>query len=615
MNNLKHLKRAILTGVLTLAFSVTALLGSTFAWFSDSASFGGNIIQTGNLDVELYWEDGALDPVSASWKDASSGAIFTNANWKPGHAEARHIKIANDGSLDFNYQLRIATASVVGKLANVIDVYYFDTAVQVSKAMLKTAQPVGTLIEVLGTDKNLSNTANGSVLAGEEKVVTLAFKMQETAGKEYENLSVATEFAIQVVATQIDGDAIVPDASTPSALVTEYDVNDPSIVIKDLESTKLDVAYSFKPTQTGFVGEHSEYEYWHPDFVVKADNTVPADSIVLAGYYEAFCSLIGNQWIGLSSSEAIPANQEVRLLKDGMGMSISYKDLCEYGNDGIGFLCGAADVTGANRGTTLTVELRLFGVKNPYENSDLEDETGESILIGTFTHTFGGEYVTTEEGAELFVADDNTVTLVSTADVQEEVFEVPAGVTNIGGWAFNANIKEVVFPESVRTIEYQAFKDSNVEKVTLSEGITEIGQNAFNKAQKLKSVNIPSTVTSIAKNAFSQTAIEELIVPASVTNIDHAAFNTMTKLKKIVFEADNITFADYACRDCQSLETVVIKASTVTFTAENMVFTRGQNGDANGVTIYVKDDTIADLVRLAQKTAYDYEIKYLSELA
>lgn len=51
-------KRALITSVLSLAVCVVMLLGSTFAWFTDSVVSAGNIIKSGKLDVELAWADG-----------------------------------------------------------------------------------------------------------------------------------------------------------------------------------------------------------------------------------------------------------------------------------------------------------------------------------------------------------------------------------------------------------------------------------------------------------------------------------------------------------------------------------------------------------------------------
>ncbi len=51
-------KRALVASILTLCLCFTALVGTTFAWFTDSVSSGGNKIVSGTLDVQLLMDMG-----------------------------------------------------------------------------------------------------------------------------------------------------------------------------------------------------------------------------------------------------------------------------------------------------------------------------------------------------------------------------------------------------------------------------------------------------------------------------------------------------------------------------------------------------------------------------
>ena len=207
MTKTKSTKHALVMSVMALFLCFTMLLGTTFAWFTDSVTSAGNIIQSGTLDVEMHWAEGTKDPSAAdtTWTDASTGAIFNNDKWEPGYVEVRHIKIANEGTLALKYQIKIVANGEVSDLADVIDVYYVDPAQQIAdRTALTDDNKLGTLTDVLA---NLANTANGELPAGENDTITLALKMQESAGNEYQNKSIGSDFSVILMATQLTAES------------------------------------------------------------------------------------------------------------------------------------------------------------------------------------------------------------------------------------------------------------------------------------------------------------------------------------------------------------------------------------------------------------------------
>jgi predicted ribosomally synthesized peptide with SipW-like signal peptide len=201
MTNSKHTKRALLASILSVVVCAAMLAGSTFAWFTDSVTSAGNIIKSGNLDVALEWANGTEALDTATWQDASTGAIFNYNLWEPGYTEARHVRISNKGNLALKYEIRIAANGEVSKLADVIDVYYIKDGKQItSRTGLTDENKIGTLSQVLANPY----AAKGHILAGENAVdvATIALKMQESAGNEYQGLAIGSDFSIQLVATQ-----------------------------------------------------------------------------------------------------------------------------------------------------------------------------------------------------------------------------------------------------------------------------------------------------------------------------------------------------------------------------------------------------------------------------
>ncbi|MBQ8338250.1 MAG: leucine-rich repeat protein [Oscillospiraceae bacterium] len=626
MTKTRSTKRSLFMSGLALLMCVSMLIGSTFAWFTDSVTSTGNIITSGTLDVEMYWADGAKALEGANWTDASDGAIFDYDLWEPGYIDAKHIKISNVGSLALRYQLRIVANGTVSALGDVIDVYYFDSATQLTRETVTNGTKLGTLTEILGTEKNLSNTVCGELLSKQEKTVTIAFKMQESAGNEYQNLSIGTDFSVELIAVQhtyekdsfddsYDKNAL--SAAVPAALVRELEDKNIKATLGIggiAEYITLDTAYKFQPTQSYEDLLKSEYKYYMADFIVSADNDVPAGSIALAGYYHAWCQYNDNNWVAMvNDGLEVKAGQEIALV-EALGAAVHYKDICEYGNDGIGFLCGAADLTGQNVGTTLTVKLCLFETTADPNGSSASYERvegAEPIVIGEFKYTFGGQYVTASDGAVYFYSDDGDVILYDTQNVKGEDFVVPEGVTKLGNFSFSyGGIKNVVLSDTVRSLG-RAFDTSSVEKVVLNEGLEKIDSRAFKAAKNLKEVVISSTVKVIEDNAFQKAGITNITIPATVETIGETAFGA-SKLETVTIEG-NTAIQGYAFRACPNLRKVYLNGDDVTFIAStlngrnSMWFCNAEsnNKGVNNLTFYVKNDTVSSRVLAAMGVGSD----------
>ena len=119
MNNKRATKRELLTSVTALVMCVVMLAGTTFAWFTDTASTGVNKIQAGNLDIELAYKN--AETVKNSLTDTKFEPVTketpvfnNNAIWEPGHVEYVVLKISNAGNLALKYKLGINIANEVG---------------------------------------------------------------------------------------------------------------------------------------------------------------------------------------------------------------------------------------------------------------------------------------------------------------------------------------------------------------------------------------------------------------------------------------------------------------------------------------------------------------------
>ena len=106
MSNRKTTKRALLTSVMALVMCVVMLVGTTFAWFTDTASTGVNKIQAGNLKMEVSY---TLDGEEWAKLDGATD-IFQKGLWEPGHSEVVGLKIHNAGNLALKYSISMNIA-------------------------------------------------------------------------------------------------------------------------------------------------------------------------------------------------------------------------------------------------------------------------------------------------------------------------------------------------------------------------------------------------------------------------------------------------------------------------------------------------------------------------
>ncbi len=107
MTNTKTTKKALVASVISILLCATMLVGTTYAWFTDTATTGVNTIVAGNLDIAVY--AGSVENGAFVWDtdetDKDTKLFNKDALWEPGYTEVAYIKVVNEGTLALKYTL------------------------------------------------------------------------------------------------------------------------------------------------------------------------------------------------------------------------------------------------------------------------------------------------------------------------------------------------------------------------------------------------------------------------------------------------------------------------------------------------------------------------------
>lgn len=180
-------KKALIISALSLMICFSMLIGTTFAWFTDSVTSSNNIIKSGNLDIELYYQlEGENDWTQVT---ETTNVFAADALWEPGHTEVVKLKVVNEGSLALKYNLGVnvdsetGSVNVNGDAFNVSDFIMFAV---IDGANAYTRDEAIAAAEANGATplKTAYSSNANALLPTEESVVTMVVYMPTSVGNE-----------------------------------------------------------------------------------------------------------------------------------------------------------------------------------------------------------------------------------------------------------------------------------------------------------------------------------------------------------------------------------------------------------------------------------------------
>lgn len=200
MTKQKTIKRMLVTSVLSLVLCISMFIGTTFAWFSDTAASANNKIVAGNLQIQLLMYDGEsyVDIGNRNNPIFGVGSVAQNENestlWEPGKTQVAYLAVKNNGSLALKYKVDLDVQDISKGIYEVMQYAIAPGAEKNSVDKWNTSA---------GTDVRIGkqNISEEILLSpGETRYFALSIHMDEQADDKYQGGEV--QFNLNVFATQ-----------------------------------------------------------------------------------------------------------------------------------------------------------------------------------------------------------------------------------------------------------------------------------------------------------------------------------------------------------------------------------------------------------------------------
>lgn len=155
---------------------------------------------------------------------------------------------------------------------------------------------------------------------------------------------------------------------------------------------------------------------------------------------------------------------------------------------------------------------------------------------------------------------------IDSGETTEHVIQIDCN-TEVRNWNWGAAL-QIHYDHGASGITITDY----VTKIEIGNGITTIGNNAFQNYSGLTSITIPDSVTSIGNNAFGQcrNLKGEIKIPPTMTTIPRYMCNACTSLESIIIPSSIVKIDSYAFWHCDSLNEVIFQGTVEQW--ENMVF-------------------------------------------
>ena len=451
MNNKRATKRALLTSIMALVMCVVMLVGTTFAWFTDTASTGVNKIQAGNLDVKLSYL------TKEGWQEVTDTTkLFDDeARWEPGHTEVAYLMVENVGNLALKYQLSVNVANEVtgtSVLKNTIKLSDYIKMGVVDNQSTAFADRDAARAAVQAAGNIATHTKNGKIAAdGDAQYVAMVVYMPETVGNEANyvgNTAPSIELGVKLFATQdtVEKDSFDDqyDKDAPANVTTAADAKAiaDAIAAAKNDGVPAKIVLSGDVSDVDLNGGDVTVDVADKKLTIKRDATISDGSVTITG---ADGIKLGNHKIVVDSA----------VLTIGVGLADS------------------------NSYQAVPFEVKNGGTLN-ITKGDNSSNGSQSMLVkasgeGTVANISGGKFTSSAAGVTFVAANDGAVVNVSGGTFSG---------SGAGNYVFYANggtivISNCTVPSFNRNGGAEMFKVENGGKIVVTGGTFKADPRAY----------------------------------------------------------------------------------------------------------------------------------------
>ena len=238
--------------------------------------------------------------------------------------------------------------------------------------------------------------------------------------------------------------------------------------------------------------------------------------------------------------------------------------------------------------------------------------------------SYSGKFATPD--GRLLIMDGTVITF---APGGLSAYEIPEGVTVIGGSSFanTQNLRSIVIPEGVTTIEAWAFEGSGLTSINIPNSVESFGTAPFRGCDRLASITgkfasederllvvdgeviasamvglseyaIPDGITILGYGSFAYSPIVSLVIPEGVWAIDYDVFWACSEMQSIVLPSTIEMILENSFSYCESLQSIIICADVPPEIPSGLFST------TNDCPIYVPDEAILDYVEAENWSEY-----------